>query len=201
VSIALLLLAVAHNTGNVIAVINPLEKMLAFADAGTSDVANGSSPAAVVLLLLEGLGSVLARYSFVLHSSSRPTVFLTWLIIPGIVLAWRRGEKLAALQSLALMLAAIGIDTRAEGRIFHLHRSADRARGRDPDRCDVRSALSQMDVWNRHDAARPACRRRSGRAVQRQVQAFRPGIDLRVEPALHAAAAAAVVPRIAITAC
>ena len=115
-SIALLLLDVAYNTGNVIAVINPLEKMLAFADAGTSDVANGSSPAAVVLLLLEGLGSVLARYSFVLHSSSRPTVFLTWLIIPGIVLAWRRGETLAALQSLALMLAAIGIDTLAVRR-------------------------------------------------------------------------------------
>ena len=115
-SIALLLLDVAYNTGNVIAVINPLEKMLAFADTGTSDVANGSSPAAVVLLLLEGLGSVLARYSFVLHSSSRPTVFLTWLIIPGIVLAWRRGETLAALQSLALMLAAIGIDTLAVRR-------------------------------------------------------------------------------------
>jgi len=63
VSIALLLLAVAHNTGNVIAVINPLEKMLAFADAGTSDVANGSRPAAVVQLLLEGLGRTGAELS------------------------------------------------------------------------------------------------------------------------------------------
>jgi len=110
-SIALLLLDADYNTGNVIAVINPLEKMLVFADAGTSGAANGSSLAAVVLLLLDGLASVLARYSFVLHSSSRPTVFLTWLIIPGIVAAWRRGEKQAALQALALMLAAIGIDT------------------------------------------------------------------------------------------
>jgi hypothetical protein len=47
----------------------------------------------------------------VLHSSPRPTVFLTWLILPGIVYAWRRGEKLAAMQALMLMLAAIGIDT------------------------------------------------------------------------------------------
>jgi hypothetical protein len=100
-AIALLLLDVDYNAGNVIAVINPLEKMLVFADAGTSDAANGTNPAAIVLLLLDGLASVLARYSFVLHPSPRPTVFLTWLIIPGIVYAWRRGER----------LAAIGIDT------------------------------------------------------------------------------------------
>jgi len=62
------------------------------------------------LLLLDGVVSVLARYSFVLHSSPRPTVFLTWLIIPGIVLTWRRGERQAAIQALALLLAAIGID-------------------------------------------------------------------------------------------
>ena len=62
------------------------------------------------MLLLEGVGSVLARYTFVLHSSPRPTVFLTWLIIPGIVYAWRRGERLAAIQALTLLLAAIGID-------------------------------------------------------------------------------------------
>jgi hypothetical protein len=110
-AIALLLLDVDYNTGNVIAVINPLEKMLVFADASTSSAANGSSPAAILLLLLDGVASVLARYSFVLHSSPRPTVFLTWLIAPGIVYAWRRGERLAALQALALMLAAIGIDT------------------------------------------------------------------------------------------
>jgi hypothetical protein len=109
-AIALLLLNVDYNTGNVIAVINPLEKMLVFADASTSGAANGSNPAAAVLLLLDGAASVLARYSFVLHSSPRPTVFLTWLIIPGIVYAWRHGERLAALQALALMLAAIGID-------------------------------------------------------------------------------------------
>jgi hypothetical protein len=37
-------------------------------------------------------------------------VFLTWLIVPGIILAWRRGEGHAAIQTLALLLAAIGID-------------------------------------------------------------------------------------------
>jgi hypothetical protein len=108
--IALLLLNVEYNTNNVIAVVNPLEKMLTFADAATSNAANGSKLAAIITLLLDGITSVLARYSFVLHSSPRPTVFLTWLIIPGIVYAWRRGKRLAAIQALLLMLAAIGID-------------------------------------------------------------------------------------------
>jgi hypothetical protein len=109
-SLALLLLDLDYNAANVIAVVNPLEKMLTFADANTSGVANGSSLAAVFLLLFDGLASVLARYTFVLHSSPRPTVFLTWLILPGIAYAWRRGEKQSSLQALMLMLAAIGID-------------------------------------------------------------------------------------------
>jgi hypothetical protein len=109
-AIALLTLDVAYHTSNVIAVVNPLEKMLTFADADTTKAAGGSSLAAVLFLLLEGLGSVLARYSFVLHSSPRPTVFLIWLIVPGIVYAWRRGERLAALQASMLLLGAIGID-------------------------------------------------------------------------------------------
>jgi len=109
-ALTLLLLHLAYDTRNVIAVFNPLEKMLTFADPSTADAAHGSLLSAV-LLLLQGLGSVLARYSFVLHSSARPTVFLTWLIIPGIIYAWRRGERRAALQALALMCAAIAIDT------------------------------------------------------------------------------------------
>jgi hypothetical protein len=109
-SIALLVLNVDYNASNVIAVFNPLEKMITFADTTTTNAANGSNLSAIPLLLLDGLGSVLARYTFVLHSSPRPTVFLTWLIIPGIIYAWRRGERQAALQALLLMLAAIGID-------------------------------------------------------------------------------------------
>jgi hypothetical protein len=109
-SIALLALDLEYNTSNVIAVFNPLEKMLTFADTNTTDVANGSNLLGVVFLLLDGVASVVARYTFVLHSSPRPTVFLTWLIVPGIVYAWRRGERHVAIQALALLLAAIGID-------------------------------------------------------------------------------------------
>ena len=73
--------------------------------------AQNAGPAVVLSFVLAGVASVFARYTFVLHSSPRPTVFLTWLIIPGIVYAWRRGERLAAIQGLALLLAAIAIDT------------------------------------------------------------------------------------------
>jgi hypothetical protein len=109
--LALLALRLAYNASNVIAVFNPLEKMLTFADANTLDAANGSNPAGIVSLLLDGLASVCARYTFVLHSSPRPTVFLTWLIVPGIIYAWRRGDRLLAIQALVLLLAAVGIDT------------------------------------------------------------------------------------------
>jgi hypothetical protein len=108
--VALLALKVEFNAKDVIAVVNPLEKMLSFTDAGTADLANGASFKAIVAPLFEGLISVIARYTFVLHSSPRPTVFLTWLIVPGIAVAWRRGERQAAIQALLLLLAAIGID-------------------------------------------------------------------------------------------
>jgi hypothetical protein len=84
--------------------------MLIFADTATSAVAKEANPIAVLQLLADGLGSVLARYTFVLHSSPRPAVFLIWLIIPAIVYAWRRGEKQVALQASMLLLTALGID-------------------------------------------------------------------------------------------
>jgi hypothetical protein len=109
-SIALLALDLEYNVGNVIAVFNPLEKMLVFADPDTTNAANGSNLPGILSLLLDGVASVLARYSFVLHPSPRPAVFLTWLIVPGIILAWRRGQSRAAVQAMVLVLAAIGID-------------------------------------------------------------------------------------------
>ncbi len=108
--LALLALNIEYNAGNVIAVFNPLEKMLAFADADTAAAVGGSGPSGILWLLLDGIGSVLARYSFVLHSAPRPTVFLIWLIVPGIISAWLRGERQTAIQALVLLLAAAGVD-------------------------------------------------------------------------------------------
>jgi len=109
-SLALLALNLDYNSGNVIAVLNPLEKMLTFADAGAVTAAHHQSIGEIVRLLLDGIVSVAARYSFVLHPSPRPTVFLVWLLVPGIVYAGLRGERQAAIQAFLLLMAAVGID-------------------------------------------------------------------------------------------
>ncbi len=106
-AIGLLALDLSYDVNDVVVVLNPLEKMITFVDA--PDAAGSLSGA--IGLLLSGLFGVIRRYTFVLQTSARPTVFLTWLIIPGIVTAWRRGERQAAIQAILLMLAAIGIDT------------------------------------------------------------------------------------------
>ncbi len=173
--------------------------MLTFADASTANAANGTSPSGILWLLLDGIASVFARYTFVLHSSPRPTVFLTWLIAPGIVYAWSRGEKQAAIQALMLLLAAIGIDTlgvrrglKSEYFIF-------------TDPLIILAGAILLDAlpdlrfrkW-----AYPAAmvlfvlahRDRPSRADQIRLHAPGAGTDLRMASALHAAAGAAVVP-------
>jgi hypothetical protein len=109
-SVALLALNLDYNTNNVIAVFNPLEKMLRFVDAGTAAAANQSGLLDIFWLLLDGIASVAVRYSFVLHSSPRPTVLLTWLIVPGVACAWMRGQRQVAIQAVLLLAAAVGID-------------------------------------------------------------------------------------------
>src|SRR3569832_2165976 len=61
-------------------------------------------------MLLSGVVGVLRRYSFVLFSSPRPTVFLVWLIIPGIFHVWRQGAHQVAAQAVLLLLVAVAID-------------------------------------------------------------------------------------------
>ncbi len=106
---ALLALNISYDNSNVVTVLNPLERMLGFADL--SPLSGGGGPFAFVGLVALDAARVLLRYTFFLSSSPRPTVFLVWLVVPGIVYAWRRGEKQAALQAAVLMLAALGIDT------------------------------------------------------------------------------------------
>src|SRR4029077_4847821 len=51
--VSLLALDLDYNANNVIAVFNPLEKMLSFADADTAAAANGSNLPAVARLILD----------------------------------------------------------------------------------------------------------------------------------------------------
>ena len=62
-SVALLALNVEYNSSNVIAVFNPLEKMLTFADAATADAADRS-----------GLGDISCCCSTASHRCSRATL-------------------------------------------------------------------------------------------------------------------------------
>lgn len=106
-ALGLLALSIEYNVHNVVAVINPVEKMLSF--AGLSE--SGGGPSSAIHLLFSNIGGMLMRYTYVLRTSPRPSVFLIWVIIPGIIYAWRKGEHQTALQASALMLAALGIDT------------------------------------------------------------------------------------------
>ncbi|GAC1631838.1 MAG: hypothetical protein NVS4B4_13640 [Bradyrhizobium sp.] len=109
-SLGLTALWIEFNTGDVVVVINPIEQMLTFADASAVSAVDSGNVLAAFGLLVSGVIGVLERYTFVLFTSPRPAVFLTWLIVPGIVYAWRRGERQVGGQAALLMLGAIGID-------------------------------------------------------------------------------------------
>lgn len=104
--VSLLALKLVWHPANAAAVINPIERMMSYAIPYDTD-ANlqklGSS-------LLADIGLVLARLSYVFHTSFRPAVFLMWLVIPGVIYAWIKGERALALQTGALMAVVFGID-------------------------------------------------------------------------------------------
>jgi hypothetical protein len=104
----LIALDLQYNIGDVVAVLNPVEKMLTFA---TLSAAETSSWRSALDIFAHNFESVLQRYSFFLYTSARPTVFLIWLIWPGIFHAWLTGKKQVALQATLLMLVATFIDT------------------------------------------------------------------------------------------
>jgi hypothetical protein len=102
-----------YHPQNVIEVINPLELMFYFAAAADPQLGAADAVASMRLIQSVVLGflDVLARLTFVLHTSARATVFLQWLVILGIYTAWIRGQRLLAAQAGILLLAAWGIDT------------------------------------------------------------------------------------------
>src|SRR6202165_3224938 len=110
-SLGILALLIEFNASNVVVLINPLEEMVTFADPSATSAVSSGDLLVAFGLFVSGVIGVLQRYTFVLFSSPRPTVFLTWLIFPGIVYSWRRGERQAAAQAALLMLCAIGIDS------------------------------------------------------------------------------------------
>ncbi|WP_256807083.1 hypothetical protein [Bradyrhizobium sp. Bra64] len=105
-SLATLTLYIQYDVTALVVVFNPIEKMLMYVDAPDAS----TSVQGAAGLILTGVLGVLKRYTFVLFTSPRPTVFLTWLIFPGIILAWRQCKHQVAVQAAFMMLAAIAID-------------------------------------------------------------------------------------------
>ncbi len=112
IALGLLVLALRYDIQNVVAVMNPLELMLAFASGSHSGLVKGGavSGAAALHVLLSDIGLLLARFTFVLSSSPRPTTFLEWAVIAATIFAWRRGERKTVFQVAILLVAAAAID-------------------------------------------------------------------------------------------
>jgi hypothetical protein len=110
--LGLLSLKLLYHPQNVTIVFNPIEHMFGWARG--SDPALGKSGAILsgqlAYALAMGVLEQLARLTFVLHSSPRPTIFLEWLVVAGAVLAWRRGQHHLAWQVAALLAAASAVD-------------------------------------------------------------------------------------------
>jgi hypothetical protein len=111
--IGLLALYASFQPTNVMVVFHPLEKMLVFGAAGNPQLAAGGSlfSSARIQFVVQAIGGVIARRTFFLQSSPRPTIFLEWFIIAATVIAIRRREWRLVLAVAALMLTDWGIDT------------------------------------------------------------------------------------------
>lgn len=107
-ALGLLALDLQFNVNDAVAVLNPVEKMLAFAPIGGEQVHDAG---VVAGQMFGNFRSVLERYSFVLYPSSRPTLLILWLVLPGIVYAAVRGRRQLALQAALLVAIAAGLDT------------------------------------------------------------------------------------------
>jgi hypothetical protein len=112
VGAGLLSLLIHYDARNVVAVVNPIEHMFAFASA-SSELSQQTQvlSAAFFTTLGAGVGRTLAAHGFVLGPSGRPTLLLEWFAMAGSVVLWRSGERAAVVRIALLILAALGIDT------------------------------------------------------------------------------------------
>ena len=109
IMVGLLALDLRYQPNDVMVVFHPIEQMYAFGASTAPQLATGSF-ADKLMYLVEALGGLVARRTFVLASSPRPTIFLEWFVIAAAIYAWRRGERRVVLQVGALMATVYGVD-------------------------------------------------------------------------------------------
>jgi hypothetical protein len=113
ISLGLLSLELRFHEQNLLAITHPVEHMFVYASwshpefVGNSQVLSGS----LLATLLRGFATTMAAHTFVLHSSSRPTLMLEWLAIAGAIILWLRGERRLVGQVGLLLLITWGLDT------------------------------------------------------------------------------------------
>jgi hypothetical protein len=111
--VGLLALYAHYDPNNVIVVFHPLETMLAYGSAATPQLASETSffSGGRLQFLAEAVAGVIARRTFFLSSSARPTIFLEWFVIAATVIAIRRREWRLVLAVAALILTDWSVDT------------------------------------------------------------------------------------------
>jgi hypothetical protein len=102
---ALLTLKLQYHPNNVVISLNPLEQMFQFAAGSHPEFADGQSwiSESKLHFLFDMISGVIARRTFILHSSPRPTIFLEWFVLAATIIALRRGERKLPLQVMVLM--------------------------------------------------------------------------------------------------
>lgn len=112
VALGLLSMTLRPHPQNAVTVVNFLDVMFTWAAASDPALrADGAVAITRVLTsLAAGIYEVFAHITFVLHTSSRTTMFLIWIIVAGLVFAWRRGHRLLVGEVAVLLLVAFGLD-------------------------------------------------------------------------------------------
>jgi hypothetical protein len=112
IALGMLALDLRFAAANVAVVMNPIERLFNFAlSSHPGLVSEGSlSGGSALRQIVDGVELVLARRTFILSTSARPTVFLEWAVLAGAIFAWRRGERKVVFQVATLMMFVFLID-------------------------------------------------------------------------------------------
>jgi hypothetical protein len=117
VLIGLLSIKVLYHPQNALTVINFIEHMFVWAAYANPALGTGGIFSVGLLQsLAAGMYEVFAHATFVLHPSSRASMFLQWIVIACMYKAWMHGQRLLVGQVAALLAAAWFIDLAATFR-------------------------------------------------------------------------------------
>jgi hypothetical protein len=120
IALGLLPLYIYRETSIVTTVINPIDALYihvsGYKDQEFAYVVSSPAPqcgpaGCALTMLFHSFWEMVRHHSFFLQTSPRPEIFLEWFVIAGAVVAFRRGERKAALQAAFLIGATLGIDT------------------------------------------------------------------------------------------